>query len=897
MANKTVYPFGTEGKLPSSIGLINDLKTGGVDKALTAEQGKVIGGILFKDTPYDASQMTALSAYNNKQFKAGSDQIGKSLSSVPTYDVTGCFNYRIPVSGAYSVTYTKYNSSYDYGCLFLDANGVVVSGVVSTLSDPARRTVGVPEGAVYFIWSFFSGSQTGENLICYVTAIQSENANARISNLEESVDEIKDEIGEVVITDALVGDYVHFRDGYQLKADSTQIGKNLSSVDRSSVTGSYANVKIPISGYSIVNFIQYNSGYEYGSLIVDENDIVLMGIISPSGESARRIVDIPSNAAYLVASFATGSSYNKNITLTKSDGILARLDELERQTEGGSSANITASGSAPRMSAGRLNSSGSLTSPTMYLTTEPIFGPFYIELNTGWKVYEGHLFDRSGNMVSYQYIHPEVQGINRRTSATWNVLSIENVVPQYGVRLTFCKLDGTAFTDAINVVKNYVNLLDAGLHRWIPEDLPNYERALRRIEYLQSLRWVPLAKVPNGYPSSSSPTATNVQNEHFDMAGQMAVGVPYSDVAETRTYVPNNVSIRTFLTATKNRRSLLYTEELHKGVSKYGNTYQQGNRRSYYGQVCSGFTAWVMGLDTLYLSYAYNDNTVPGLSTVVGGDASTVRPLDLLWWDGHVGIVSDIWLDEFGNRRFIVISEMTSPYPYRTLYTPEQFNTRCRPEVAEIHRWTGWENLPEPEELREWSQYNLGDVRQEIKYNPDIMTFAGDYAAFAEGDTIHLNARRNSIYTGVELWKDEVLIRTIDITGLSADTIVTPNTEDWVDVDLTPLNLAYGKYKARLIKGMDTTDYTYFEVIDITFTAAKTGSTVTAYFSSNEGTPVSLERVRTNGFADGYRPITAEMVEAGQATAFNVKSGYPNLMLLVKGDYGTVCKTIAIPTS
>ena len=47
MANKTVYPFGTEGQLPSSIGLINDLKTGGVDKALTAEQGKVIGGILF----------------------------------------------------------------------------------------------------------------------------------------------------------------------------------------------------------------------------------------------------------------------------------------------------------------------------------------------------------------------------------------------------------------------------------------------------------------------------------------------------------------------------------------------------------------------------------------------------------------------------------------------------------------------------------------------------------------------------------------------------------------------------------------------------------------------------------------------------------------------------------
>lgn len=43
MANTTVYPYGTGGSLPSSIGLINDLTTGGVDKALTAEMGKQLG--------------------------------------------------------------------------------------------------------------------------------------------------------------------------------------------------------------------------------------------------------------------------------------------------------------------------------------------------------------------------------------------------------------------------------------------------------------------------------------------------------------------------------------------------------------------------------------------------------------------------------------------------------------------------------------------------------------------------------------------------------------------------------------------------------------------------------------------------------------------------------------
>lgn len=42
MANQTVYPFGTEGQLPSNIGIIDDLITGGANKALSANQGHAI---------------------------------------------------------------------------------------------------------------------------------------------------------------------------------------------------------------------------------------------------------------------------------------------------------------------------------------------------------------------------------------------------------------------------------------------------------------------------------------------------------------------------------------------------------------------------------------------------------------------------------------------------------------------------------------------------------------------------------------------------------------------------------------------------------------------------------------------------------------------------------------
>ena len=40
MANHPIYPYGTNGQLPSSIGVINDLTTGGVSQALSAEMGK-----------------------------------------------------------------------------------------------------------------------------------------------------------------------------------------------------------------------------------------------------------------------------------------------------------------------------------------------------------------------------------------------------------------------------------------------------------------------------------------------------------------------------------------------------------------------------------------------------------------------------------------------------------------------------------------------------------------------------------------------------------------------------------------------------------------------------------------------------------------------------------------
>ena len=72
MANKTVYPYGTGGQLPASVGIVNDLVTGGVDKALSAQQGVVLNGRLTNiEDKFSGSDIVTeidLSSYSQIKF-------------------------------------------------------------------------------------------------------------------------------------------------------------------------------------------------------------------------------------------------------------------------------------------------------------------------------------------------------------------------------------------------------------------------------------------------------------------------------------------------------------------------------------------------------------------------------------------------------------------------------------------------------------------------------------------------------------------------------------------------------------------------------------------------------------------------------------------------------------
>lgn len=99
MANSTVYPFGPGGELPSGIAVVNDLTTGGVDKALSAEMGKYIGEILDGTPQQTESTWGSWALSNVSPYRAFAIAGSKTvLGGVITFKLSSYSTYKIAVT-------------------------------------------------------------------------------------------------------------------------------------------------------------------------------------------------------------------------------------------------------------------------------------------------------------------------------------------------------------------------------------------------------------------------------------------------------------------------------------------------------------------------------------------------------------------------------------------------------------------------------------------------------------------------------------------------------------------------------------------------------------------------------------------------------------------------------
>lgn len=108
-----------------------------------------------------------------------------------------------------------------------------------------------------------------------------------------------------------------YKRGYELKANADQMGKDLDAVPITSTYGSsYWNFIIPIpEGAKHVEYYTYRSGtnYSYGSLFLNQNNVVVGYRSIPTGYAYTARTVIPAGAKYFVYGYSSSSTAAYNV--------------------------------------------------------------------------------------------------------------------------------------------------------------------------------------------------------------------------------------------------------------------------------------------------------------------------------------------------------------------------------------------------------------------------------------------------------------------------------------------------------------------------------------------------------------------------------------------------------
>jgi hypothetical protein len=552
--------------------------------------------------------------------------------------------------------------------------------------------------------------------------------------------------------------------------------------------------------------------------------------------------------------------------------------------------------------------------------------------------------------------------------------------PSLDVVYQIQRFDDADFSDTDGVIDEFA-IVDGLYTRKMPEGISKeiYLQFKKKLQTSVGVEWTPLSKVP----VSGSDSAVRYK------AGTTYKGINYSGPTQWGKHLGIEVSMRTFMTALANKRSVMYTERIGAystatAKSAYGYNHESFGREAgaFYGCVCTGLTSYLLGLNHVITSSLWKIPDDPQQSSwgsgnfdlVMKGNTSTptviedaegntysyddkndwktlagmLQPMDFIWKDGHCAVISDVYVDDYGDVRYIVISEQTSPYSVSQPYPPEFFFLRFKGEVLGGDSWQvlrrkasrPWtiEDVTIPRTgmdaevcMMDKSRYTPEDM---AVIDPDISTFAGEYAVFVIGDysdsfnnfKLYLNIRRGGSegYTHLQVFNedDETMttpIADIDISsngGNVAQSNIVPDEDPADKMDYIVYNLAnywntnlastVGKFKARVVRKESGTvvaesGFSHFIMVKIEMNIVGT----TLSFSVNGGVPVVFRREQQNGLIYGgntiknlsesdyeYDPATGEYTADITLSWVNIESGF--FRLFVKTDYGMANRRFAI---
>lgn len=209
MANQTIYPFGTDGSLPSSVGVINDFTTGGADKALSAEMGKILGelvGVPLVDVDLSGytKQYCSLGGsgwYRKNQGK----QRHIAVPVTPGEDIIlSVTSYGGSTTGTDVGWYVFVTSSYSPP--YSNGDTIPKVGEDNRISAPLGQNLNlqVPEGAAYLILTTCDGADAQVTWALMLYEQAEDTLTERISETESELSDLLPVVmGTPVMSEAL----------------------------------------------------------------------------------------------------------------------------------------------------------------------------------------------------------------------------------------------------------------------------------------------------------------------------------------------------------------------------------------------------------------------------------------------------------------------------------------------------------------------------------------------------------------------------------------------------------------------------------------------------------------------------------------------------------------------
>lgn len=365
---------------------------------------------------------------------------------------------------------------------------------------------------------------------------------------------------------------------------------------------------------------------------------------------------------------------------------------------------------------------------------------------------------------------------------------------------------------------------------------------LERAFQMATMEWTPIHPIPKN-------------NGGFYLTGKKVTGAPYSSVKEINTYLFQDVSYHTFMTAVHNPKSVLYTENLSKAP------YHGKNCASYYGAVCSSAVMYALGIDVPF--YVRQIKELPFMEKLEDQDIDSLKICDVILNAGHAQMIFEVEHKDDSVSR-ITTFESTGTSARLIKHSREQFL-----KMWETGGYVGYryKKLKFSEETKQLKGF------EPVSYNDDLCPSKGDKSVYRTTDTVKINVF-NSSYNRIALKNCSTSYKIVaDICG-----------EEHCYFDLQP-----GIYSVSLQKEEGESTSVSFEIIDTNVSCSESRiiDHLTVYFQSSSN-PVYLTLCDLSGTSSYYHYLTAKEKERGHIFIPVLNSSGLFCKIVFKGQYGRI---------